>query len=128
MRIAIVGFGIAGASTLIQLSKQFDLNAATDQVDVYETRPRLGAGAPYAEDDDATVINSFPRSLSLDDDNNEDFINWTKVNYPAIDIDNVFAPRTIYGEYVEEYLKPYLAKDYVRHIQAKVTDFQVVDA
>lgn len=128
MRIAIVGFGIAGASTLIQLSKQFDLNAATDQVDVYETRPRLGAGAPYAEDDDATVINSFPRSLSLDDDNNEDFINWTKVNYPAIDIDNVFAPRTIYGEYVEAYLKPYLAKDYVRHIQAKVTDFQVVDA
>src|SRR5699024_4467734 len=112
MRIAIVGFGIADASTLIQLSKRFDLNAATDQVDVYETRPRLGAGAPYAEDDD----------------NNEDFINWTKVNYPAIDIDNVFAPRTIYGEYVEAYLKPCLAKDYVRHIQAKVTDFQVVDA
>ena len=75
MRIAIVGFGIADASTLIQLSKRFDLNAATDQVDVYETRPRLGAGAPYVEDDDATVINSFPRSLSLDDDNNEDFIN-----------------------------------------------------
>ncbi|MFV8260733.1 FAD/NAD(P)-binding protein [Aerococcus viridans] len=60
MRIAIVGFGIAGASTLIQLSKQFDLNAATDQVDVYETRPRLGAGAPYAEDDDATPRSSIP--------------------------------------------------------------------
>lgn len=128
MRIAIVGFGIAGASTLIQLNKKFDLKAGTDQIDIYETRPRLGAGAPYAEDDDATVINSFPRSLSLDDDNDEDFINWTKKHYPNIDVENTFAPRTVYGEYVETYLKPYLAQDIVHHIPAKVTDFQVVDA
>lgn len=110
MRIAIVGFGIAGASTLIQLSKQLNLNSASDQVDVYETRPRLGAGAPYAEDDDATVINSFPRSLSLDDKDDKDFINWVKRHYPDIDVDNTFVPRTIYGEYVEAYIKPYLAQ------------------
>lgn len=127
MRIAIVGFGIAGASTLIQLSKQLNLNSASDQVDVYETRPRLGAGAPYAEDDDATVINSFPRSLSLDDKDDKDFINWVKRHYPDIDVDNTFVPRTIYGEYVEAYIKPYLAQDFVRHVPAKVTDFQVVD-
>ncbi|MEY8371454.1 FAD/NAD(P)-binding protein [Aerococcaceae bacterium 50-4] len=128
MQVAIVGFGIAGASTLIQLSKQFDFKTGTDQVDVYETRTRLGAGAPYAEDDDATVINSFPCSLSLDDDNQEDFIEWTKTHYPTINLENTFVARTIYGEYVEAYLKPYLAQDFVRHISARVTDFQVVDA
>ncbi|RPA57591.1 hypothetical protein EF384_07915 [Aerococcus agrisoli] len=128
MRIAIVGFGIAGASVLIQLSKQYQFNPDTDRVDIYESRPRLGAGMPYAEDDDAIVINSFPKSLTLNDDDSEDFIKWMNAHYPDFDVANEFAPRTIYGAYVNERVTPYLEQDYVRLIPAKVADFQVVNS
>lgn len=127
MRIAIIGFGIAGASSLIQISKQLNLTA-DDQVDIYEPRPRLGGGMPYAEDDDAIVINSFPKSLSLDFDNANDYIEWSKAHHPEIDVENIFSPRTIYGEYVEDYIQPYLAKEWVHHIQDSVIDVRVVDA
>jgi len=128
MRIAIIGFGIAGASVLIQLSKQYQFNPDTDRVDIYEDRSRLGAGMPYAEDDDAIVINSFPKSLSLNDDDPEDFIQWMHAHYPDFDVANEFAPRTVYGAYVNDRVTPYLEQDYVRLIPTKVADFQVVNA
>lgn len=124
LKIAIVGFGIAGASSLVQLYNQI---AQPFEVDIYEPRPRLGAGAPYGEDDEAIVVNSFPRSLSLDENNDQDFIEWMQVNHPEYPLVDKFPPRTFYGAYVNQFIQPYLEKDQVHHIPHEVSDMQVVD-
>lgn len=126
MRIAIVGLGVAGSTVLSTLQNELNLTAA-DSIDIYEPRERLGSGFPYAEDDENIVINTYPDSLSIVEDNRNDFIEWLKDNHPQDDYHNVFSPRTFYGEYLSERIQPFLQQDYVHVVSQKVEDMRIVN-
>lgn len=127
MKVAIVGLGVAGTSTLMELVKKGNWGVE-HQIDVYDPRERSGAGQAYLEDDDVVIINTYPGSLSIREGQSDDFTHWLEAKYPGEDFTHAYVSRNEYGKYLNSVAEEYLATDGVEYHQVAVEDLRIVDA
>lgn len=123
MKIAIIGMGISGSSTLKHL---FDLKAldSNDTIDIFEPRNEIGTGFAYQVDDETLLMNSYSSRLSLNEDQPREYLEWLNQHHPEY-LNDDFSPRHIFGLYLRDKYEPYLKFDQVRHIKERVIDIEI---
>ncbi len=123
MKIAIIGMGISGASTLKSLIDSGAVSES-DQVDIFEPRKGIGTGFAYQEDEDTLLMNSYSTRLSLNEENPNEYIEWLRHHFPEYSEDD-FSPRHIFGLYLRDKFETYISTSYVNHIQERVIDLEI---
>lgn len=115
--IAIVGGGVSGVLTAYHLTKQ-NVQA---RVAVIDTRPELGLGLAYSTPSIRHLLNVPAGKISALPTDPEHFVNWLKANYDAEATEATFAPRAVFGRYIQSLLKE--TNDIVQ-VQAAVVDYR----
>lgn len=113
-KIAIVGGGVSGASTVMQLVKNATVNDANLEISIFSSTPDIGPGLPYHY----SVAGRFLLNHEMTDMggidvrrevDQRDFFNWAQENlktlqplYPGFDLTNPdeYVPRNLYGKYI----------------------------
>jgi uncharacterized NAD(P)/FAD-binding protein YdhS len=101
-RIAIVGAGFSGAAVAAQLLRQRGRDAPA--VTLIERGKRFGPGLAYGGVSDAHLLNVRASNLSMFPDLPDHFVRSLKGRF-GNDASARFAPRRVYGDYVEATLK-----------------------
>lgn len=127
MKIAIIGGGISGGSTLKAILDHPHLKKE-DQIHVFEPREALGVGLPYSPDDESVMLNISPDALSVVESNPLDFTEWLNENYEEPTNFENLVSRPQYGKYLAERFAPYANHQQVTHFQTTIEDVQVLDA
>ncbi len=108
MKVAIIGMGTAGVSTLNQLTKHKNFKNIT--VDIFDSSEDMGMGKPFQNDSDRLLINLPANQMSLDPDDEKDFKKWYK-NNDIFDYGKAkYLPRLIFGHYMKSILHNILNK------------------
>ncbi|GGI40505.1 FAD/NAD(P)-binding protein [Mammaliicoccus stepanovicii] len=103
MKVAIIGMGTAGVSTLNQLSKHKHFKDIT--VDIFDSAEDMGMGKPFQNDSDRLLINLPAKEMSLDPDDEKDFKKWYK-NNATFDYGKAkYLPRLVFGHYMKSILQ-----------------------
>lgn len=123
MNIAIVGFGISGASILKTLTESDKMNQI-EAIHLFEKSQNLATGYPYQEDHLSLLMNSYSSRLSLNPDNSDEYLQWLEDNYPQYAKDK-FSPRQIFGKYLQARYLPALNHDKVTFHQEEVIDIDL---
>ena len=126
MKVAIIGAGIAGAAALKTLLTQ-DQEGIIDQIDVFDYRDQLGVGSPYSKDSKHLLMNSYVGDLGFEWDEPGRYRTWLEKNYPEYAKVDIFSPRPVFGEYLQEYFADYYADERVVTHQVEITQMQVKD-
>lgn len=108
MKVAIIGMGTAGVSTLNQLSKQKKFKNIT--VDIFDNAEDMGMGKPFQNDSDRLLINLPANQMSLDPQNEKDFKKWYKKNDEFDYGKAKYLPRLVFGHYMKSILNKLLQK------------------
>jgi uncharacterized NAD(P)/FAD-binding protein YdhS len=110
VRIAIIGGGFAGATLALHLARQN--KGGSLQLDVFEPRERLGAGATYTTADPGHRVNIRAERMSLDPGDRDHFARWFEATGEAAadpgarsPAGQVFPRRETFGRYVAEQLQ-----------------------
>lgn len=125
--VAIVGGGLSGAAVAYHLAQR----RAGATLTVFEPRVTLGAGLAYSTSDPAHRINVPAAKMSLIPGEDRHFTDWiSRTDAVADDPEalaedgELYVRRIVFGRYVFEHLKPWIAngriahvKDYVRAIE-----------
>lgn len=104
-RVAIVGAGFSGTAVAIQLLRAARAPLA---IALIEREPRQSArGVAYSTFDPRHILNVPAGRMSLDPAAPEDFVEWLKARglAPRDDAAGWFAPRQLYGQYLEQRLR-----------------------
>jgi uncharacterized NAD(P)/FAD-binding protein YdhS len=103
--VAIVGAGLSGSILAIQLLRHLPAGSA---IALIGKPGETGAGVAYGTRDPVHLLNVRAGRMSLDPDDEEDFVAWLAVHHPELEAAEGFAetyvPRGIYGEYVRSRL------------------------
>jgi uncharacterized NAD(P)/FAD-binding protein YdhS len=122
--IAIVGGGASGALVAAQLVRQ----GFSGRIALLEMRARLGHGLAYSTSLEQHLLNVPAGKMSAFPDQPAHFLEWLRArNAPGAAAD-AFAPRRLYGEYIEDVLKTSvgaLGGGKFCHIRAEVVDARV---
>ena len=119
-QIAIVGGGCSGLLVAVQLLRQ----GCRDSIAVLETRSRLGRGLAYSTSFDEHLLNVPTAKMSGLPDAPAHFLDWLRARQGGAVEAGSFAPRAVYGEYLEDLLRVQLEASpgaAFRHIRAEVT-------
>lgn len=108
MKVAIIGMGTAGVSTLNQLSKHKKFKNIT--VDIFDNAEDMGMGKPFQNDSDRLLINLPANQMSLDPQNEKDFKKWYKKNDEFDYGKAKYLPRLVFGHYMKSILNKLLQK------------------
>lgn len=140
-KIAIIGGGVSGASSLIQLVKEAKSSALKLDITIFNPSPEFATGLPYRSDlPNRFLLNHESTDMGgIKVDQNvghDDFYHWVQKNletlkprYPDFDLasKNEYVPRNLYGQYMRERYEE--AKSYARangisihEVQASVSD------
>ena len=116
--IAIVGGGCSGLMVAVQLFR----DGFRGRVSVIEPREHLGAGLAYSTSIDQHLLNVPAGRMSALTQQPAHFLEWLRLRHcPDADA-NSFAPRKLYGEYLEDVLRqtvPAYHGSFFRHIRAE---------
>jgi len=96
--ILIVGGGFSGAMLAARLAERGQASVVIDATG------RFGRGVAYSTDFDRHVLNVRSARMSAVEGRPEDFVAWLQTHAPAHADPNGFAPRRLYGQYVEDRL------------------------
>ncbi len=122
--IAIVGGGCSGALVAAHLLR----NGFSDRIAIIETRARLGHGLAYSTQFEQHLLNVPAGKMSAFPEQPGHFLEWLRAhNWPG-SAPEAFAPRRVYGEYIEDVLKTAVRAQpgsKFRHICAEVVDAHV---
>jgi uncharacterized NAD(P)/FAD-binding protein YdhS len=125
--VAIIGGGVSGAGVAYHLALSGRL--APDHIVVFEPRRKLGAGLAYDTPDPAHRINVPAARMSLLPDDQEHFQRWIEANDAIADDaaaqageGRLFPRRSVFGDYLNALVQPFVESGAVRHIAARVTD------
>ncbi len=99
-RIAIVGAGLSGTLTTVQLLRRA---ARPIEIVLIESRPTMGRGAAYGTTSIHHLLNVPAGRMSALPDDATHFLNWARRRDPGIDAKS-FVPRLVYGDYLGELL------------------------
>lgn len=96
--VVIVGGGFSGAMLAARLAEQGQASV------LIERREQMGLGVAYAARLDAHRLNVRAERMSARPDRPADFADWLAVHAPAFADPEGFAPRRLYGRYVQDRL------------------------
>lgn len=117
-RIVIIGGGAAGAWMLLRL-----LHRGCDGIDIIEPRARIGRGLAYSATTDKHLLNvTTPKMDMLAEDGDPLFGPWL-----ARRGDHEYAPRRLYGDFLQEAVSNACAGKDVRHVQTVATSIRRSD-
>ncbi|QDR63790.1 FAD/NAD(P)-binding protein [Mammaliicoccus sciuri] len=108
MKVAIIGMGTAGVSTLNQLAKHKKFKKIT--VDIFDSVEDMGMGKPFQNDSDRLLINLPANQMSLSPDDTKDFKKWYKKNDDFDYGKAKYLPRLVFGHYMKSILNDLLNK------------------
>lgn len=97
--VVIVGGGFSGAMLAARLAEQGQASV------LIERGEQIGLGVAYAADLDEHRLNVRSERMSARPDRPADFVDWLTACAPAFADPNGFAPRRLYGLYVQARLK-----------------------
>lgn len=121
--IAIVGGGCSGVLVAAQILRR----GFSGGIRIVEPREQPGRGLAYSTPFPQHLLNVPAGKMSAFADCPTHFLDWLRVRMPARPEPGFFAPRKLYGEYLEDVLETELrrrpAVDY-RHIRAEVTGIE----
>ncbi|WP_261566383.1 FAD/NAD(P)-binding protein [Frankia gtarii] len=108
MRIAVVGGGASAVCVIDALAR---LPQLSGDLTVFEPAPHLWRGRAYQPDADVVLINSTVKDMSVRHGDEGHFERWLADRYalagePVPD----FAPRAVYGDYLEQAVEEDLAR------------------
>jgi uncharacterized NAD(P)/FAD-binding protein YdhS len=113
--IAIVGGGASGVLTAYHLVQQ----KVKARILVIDPRPELGLGLAYSTPSLRHLLNVPAGKISALPEEPDHFLDWLHANYDSAASPATFAPRAIFGRYLQSLLES--AKG-VGHVQASVVD------
>jgi uncharacterized NAD(P)/FAD-binding protein YdhS len=116
--IAIVGGGLAGTLTAIQLAR----TAAAPEVVVIDRAAGFGRGVAYGTRSPSHLLNVPAACMSALPDDPDHFHRWAQVEVGAETPRDAFLPRADYGAYVTDLLAVACADGRVRLVHAAVVD------
>lgn len=97
--VVIVGGGFSGAMLAARLAERGQASVLIERGD------RIGLGVAYAADLDDHRLNVRAERMSARPDRPADFVDWLAARAPAFAAPDGFAPRRLYGLYVQERLQ-----------------------
>lgn len=123
--VAIIGGGFSGAVVAARLAAQ--LAPSQVRIIVFEPRDHLGCGLAYDTNNPSHRINVPADRMSLDRDNDLDFLAWlgrqgALSHDPAAVMPDgrVFPRRGLFGKYVSDFVAPFILTGSVRHVRQRV--------
>lgn len=123
--VAIIGGGVSGAATAFHLAHA-NLSPAP-RIVVFEPRDCLGKGLAYDTAEPAHRINVPAARMSLLTDQPEHFLQWIDAHSAASGEAEALRPdgalfprRSVFGNYVNAMLHPFVASGVVEHRRARV--------
>src|SRR6202012_134962 len=99
--IAIIGGGVSGALTAFHLVRQ-EVQA---RVILIEQRPDFGLGLAYSTPSLRHLLNVPAGKISALPDQPNHFLNWLRKNYDPAATAKTFAPRAVFGRYIQSLLR-----------------------
>jgi uncharacterized NAD(P)/FAD-binding protein YdhS len=99
--IAVIGAGFSGAMVAVHLARL--AGKKSPRVVLFEKGDRLARGVAYSTQCDEHLLNVPAGAMSALPDEPSHFLDWLRTREPAAHT-GTFAPRRIYGEYLEDLL------------------------
>jgi hydroxyacylglutathione hydrolase len=99
--IAIIGGGVSGALTAFHLVRQ----EAQARVILIDQRPDFGLGLAYSTPSLRHLLNVPAGKISALPDQPDHFLNWLRKNHDPAATEKTFAPRAIFGRYIQFLLR-----------------------
>jgi hydroxyacylglutathione hydrolase len=116
--IAIIGGGVSGALTAYDLIRR----GAQAQVMLIDPHTDLGLGLAYSTPSYRHLLNVPAGKISALPDQPNHFLDWLHKNYDASMTEADFAPRAVFGRYIQSLLKTVPNLD---HLQTAMLDCHV---
>lgn len=113
--VAIIGGGVSGALTAFHLLR----NKADAKVVILDPRPELGLGLAYSTPSLRHLLNVPAGKISALPLEPDHFLNWLRQHFDAQATASTFAPRAVFGLYVQSLFASALG---VTQVQASVLD------
>lgn len=98
--IAIIGGGVSGALTAFHLLRQ----NTPARIIIIDPRRDLGLGLAYSTPSLHHLLNVPAGKISALPDRPDHFLNWVRDNYDSAATEKSFAPRAIFGRYIQSLL------------------------
>src|SRR3984885_5587763 len=99
--IAIVGGGVSGTLTAFHLVRQ----GMPARVILIDQRPDFGLGLAYSTPSLRHLLNVPAGKISALPDQPNHFLNWLRRNHDPAATEKTFAPRAVFGRYIQSLLK-----------------------
>ena len=115
--IAIIGGGVSGALTAYHLIRR----GARAKVILIDPHSDLGLGLAYSTPSYRPLLNVPAGKISALPDQPNHFLNWLHKNYDANMTEADFAPRAVFGRYIQALLK---TASSLEHRQTAVLDYR----
>ena len=98
--ITIIGGGVSGALTAFHLVRQ----QAQARVILIDQRPDFGLGLAYSTPSLRHLLNVPAGKISALPDQPDHFLNWLRRNHDPAATEKTFAPRAVFGRYIQSLL------------------------
>src|ERR1700685_328953 len=98
--IAIIGGGASGALTAFHLVRQ----EGRPRVILIDQRPDFGLGLAYSTPSLRHLLNVPAGKISALPDQPDHFLNWRRENHDPAAKEKSFAPRAVFGRYIQSLL------------------------
>jgi uncharacterized NAD(P)/FAD-binding protein YdhS len=98
--IAIIGGGVSGTLTAFHLARQ----RTPARVILIDQRPDFGLGLAYSTPSLRHLLNVPAGKISALPDQPDHFLNWLRRNHDPAATETTFAPRAIFGRYIQSLL------------------------
>jgi uncharacterized NAD(P)/FAD-binding protein YdhS len=99
--VAVVGCGFSGTMVALNLARQAPNSL---RILIFERSDRLARGTAYGASSPSHLLNVPARLMSAWPDEPDHFLNWLRGRDPLFEPGS-FAPRKLYGDYLEELLR-----------------------
>src|ERR1700757_3333466 len=98
--IAIIGGGVSGTLTAVHLIRQ----RTPARIILIDSRPDLGLGLAYSTPSVRHLLNVPAGKISALPDQPDHFLNWLRKNHDPSATEKTFAPRAVFGRYIQSLL------------------------
>jgi len=95
--IAIIGGGVSGTLTALHLVRQ----GTAARVILIDQRPDFGLGLAYSTPSLRHLLNVPAGKISALPDQPDHFLNWLRENHDPTATERTFAPRAVFGRYIQ---------------------------
>jgi uncharacterized NAD(P)/FAD-binding protein YdhS len=116
--IAIIGGGVSGTLTAFHLAQQ----RVQAEIVLIDPQPAPGLGLAYSTPSQRHLLNVPAGKISALPDQPRHFVEWLRANYDASITESDFAPRAVFGRYIQSLLA---ATPAVKHRPTVAVDAEI---